>query len=167
MLGYKASMSSERRREHHAFLRNKFPKLHDELHHARSWVDNGNFLDALTTRAPNQLEFCKISMEHAPTRLLDKLIETSTAPNVDLAPRALQTTRPSKPTCHLCGETLAESIADVIDFSLLKCSCGNKYAHTHCAEKHLSNQSQCVACKKSYMLNNIKHSTLRQTLLRF
>lgn len=168
MLGYNARMSSLQRKEHHEKLKTKFDnKINDELEYAYGWMGNGNFLDALQNQAPNQIEYCKRSMEHPPLKLLEKMQRETNVRTITLTRKKCEADIMSKPSCYLCGKTLAESIVSITDFSLLKCNCGQQYAHISCADKHISNNSQCGICKKYIMLNHIRHSNLHKTLLRF
>lgn len=168
MLGYNAKMSSEDRLKHHESLKKKYSnKLNDELQYAYCWVSNGDFLDTLQTQAPNQVDYCKHSMENPPLQLLDKMSNETKMAAITLTKKKCQADIQRDPTCYLCGKRLANSIVQIIDFSLLKCNCGQQYAHIKCADDHISNSSQCTICKKYIMLNNIKHSNLQQMLLRF
>jgi hypothetical protein len=168
MLGYNSRMTSLERKKHHETLKSKFNnKINAELEYAYMWVGNGDFLDALDNRAPNQIEYCKRSMEHPPLKLLDKMQRETTVKSITLTKKKCEADLLSKPSCYLCGKTLASSIVSIIDFSLLKCNCGQQYAHISCADNHITKSSQCSICKKYILLNHIRHSNLQQTLLRF
>lgn len=161
-------MSSLDRKKHHETLREKFNhKMDPELEYAYRWVNDGNFIDALKTKAPNQIQYCKRSMENPPVKLLNKMEEETTVGEITLVKNKCEADLITTPSCYLCGNTLAKSILEIIDFSLLKCNCGQQYAHIECADKHISKHSQCTICKKYIMLNHVKHSNLQQTLLRF
>lgn len=168
MLGYNVQMTSEERIKHHKKLQEKYEnKINTQLEYAYNWVGDGNFLDALQNRAPNQIQYCKRSMEHPPVKLLDKMMEETTAEDIKLVKKKCEADLLSTPSCYICGNTLAKSIVEIIDFSLMKCNCGHQYAHIKCADTHISKHSQCGICKKYIMLNHVKHSNLQQTLLRF
>ena len=168
MLGYNVKMTSEDRIKHHERLKKKFNnKLNQELQYAYEWVSNGDFLDTLETQAPNQVDYCKYSMENPPLQLLQKMSNETKLAAITLIKKKCEADVQRNPTCYLCGNILAKSIVEIIDFSLLKCNCGQHYAHIKCADTHISNSSQCRICKKNIMLNNVKHSNLQQTLLRF
>lgn len=168
MLGYNAKMSSEERIKHHLDLKKQYDnKLNTELDYAYRWVTNGNFLDALETQAPNQIDYCKHSMENPPLQLLQKMSNETKVAAITLTRKKCEADIQRNPTCYLCGKTLANSIVEIIDFALLKCNCGQQYVHIECADTHISTTSQCGICKRYIVLNNIKHSNLQQTLLRF
>lgn len=168
MLGYNATMSSEERLKHHEALKKKYDnKLDEELQYAYSWVSNGDFLDTLKECAPNQVDYCKHSMENPPLDLLEKMSKETKLGAITLTRKKCEADVQRNPTCYLCGEMLATSIVQIINFSLLKCNCGQQYAHIKCADEYISKSSQCGICKKYIMLNNIKHSNLHKTLLRF
>ena len=168
MLGYNVKMTSKERINHHEYLKKKFNnKLDQELQYAYEWVSNGDFLDMLKTQAPNQVDYCKHSMENPPLQLLQKMSSNTKVGAITLIKRKCETDVQRSPTCYLCGKILAKSIVQIIDFSLLKCNCGQHYAHIKCADEYISVSSQCKICKKYIMLNNLKHSNLQQTLLRF
>lgn len=168
MLGYKACMSSKEIAEHHQSLKKKYEnRLDTELEYAYRWITNGNFRDALQNQAPNQIDYCKHSMEHPPLKLLNKMFNETKEAAITLTRKKFEADIQRKPTCYLCGKTLAKSIVEIIDFSLLKCNCGQQYTHIKCADDHISITSQCGICKKNIILNNVKHSNLQQTLLRF
>lgn len=161
-------MTSLERQEHHEQLKTKYNnKIDDELEYAYKWLGNGDFLDALHNQAPNQIEYCKRSMENPPLKLLEKMQRDTTVKAITLTKKKCEVDVLSKPACYLCGKTLANSIVSITDFSLLKCNCGQQYAHIQCADNHISKFSQCNICKKYIMLNHIRHSNLQRTLLRF
>tara|TARA_B100000519_G_C14186338_1_gene410926 strand:- start:356 stop:862 length:507 start_codon:yes stop_codon:yes gene_type:complete len=168
MLGYNAQMTSEERLKHHEALKKKFNnKIDVELEYAYCWVSNGDFLDTLNHQAPNQVDYCKQSMENPPLQLLNKMSKETKMSAITLTKKKCETEVQQNPTCYVCGKMLATSIVQIIDFSLLKCLCGQQYAHIKCADEYISKSSQCGICKKYILLNNIKHSNLQQTLLRF
>jgi hypothetical protein len=168
MLGYNAKMTSEERLKHHEALKKKYEnRLDMELEYAYVWMSNGDFLDTLKECAPNQVDYCKNSMENPPLQLLEKMSNETKVAAITLTKTKCQADVQKNPTCYLCGDMLATSIVQIIDFSLLKCNCGQQYAHIKCADDHISNCSQCGICKKYIVLNNVRHSNLQQTLLRF
>ena len=85
MLGYNAEMSSEDRLKHHESLKKKFNnKINVELQYAYRWVSNGDFLDTLQHQAPNQVDYCKHSMEHPPLKLLNKMSKETSLSEITL-----------------------------------------------------------------------------------
>ena len=106
MLGYNAKMSSLERKEHHEKLKSKYDnEINDELEYAYAWMGNGNFLDALQNKAPNQIEYCKRSMENPPLKLLEKMQRETTAQAITLTKKKCEADIMSKPSCYLCGKT--------------------------------------------------------------
>jgi len=168
MLGYNAEMSSKERLAHHKTLQGKFDKkLSTELNFAYNWVGNGIFLDVLSNKSPNQIHYCREAMENPPLKLLDHMAKTTDVPIITLKKKSFTAEVDQTPSCILCNRKLATSIVEIIDFALMKCNCGTKYVHVECADKLITSTSQCTVCKKYIMLNNIKHSSLQETLLRF
>lgn len=167
MLGYNASMTVKEKRDHHKKLTEMLPDKKKELAYAYSWMSNRIFLDAVSSDNPSQYEFATAGMIHPPLKLLQSLKECSSKPKIELKQPTFELAHPLPPKCNLCEEKLAENICTKIDYSILKCSCGQQWCHVKCCEQLLMNKPQCYLCKKYFTLSTMKNSSLQQTLLRF
>lgn len=160
-------MTVEEKREHHKKLKRKLPDKSKELEYAYNWMSNRNFLDAVSIDVPNQYEYAGKTMIHAPTKLLQALKERSKNPKMTLKQPTLTMSHPAHPKCNLCEENLAKNIREKINYSIIKCQCGQQWCHVKCCEGFLMKKPQCTLCKKYFTLTTMKNSSLQETLLRF
>lgn len=168
MLGYTSGMTSKERWSHHRKLKLRYGnELNEELNFAYDWVSKPSFLTGLQTNRRDVLNYCKKSMENPPVDLLNKLIETTDNSNIQFQHLTIEPEIDSSPTCSMCAKKLANSIVELTDFASIKCGCGQKYSHVECADRFIGDNPQCISCKRYFILNNVKNSTLQQTLLKF
>lgn len=167
MLGYTSIMTSAERWSHHKHLQEKFGnELKAELKYAYEWVSKPSFLNGLDNcKREDVLAFCKSSMENPPVTLLNHMIKETESYDFGFSYAAIEPDIESFPTCGLCGDKLANSIVEVVDFAIMVCRCGNKCSHVKCADNYIGDHPQCAICKKYYTLD-VKNSTLRQILLK-
>jgi hypothetical protein len=168
MLGYTSLMTSEERLNHHKNLQQKFGnELKAELNFAYAWVSNPSFLQGLDNKKRKDvLAFCKSSIENPPIRLLNHMMQKTERYDPKFSYKSIEPEIESFPKCNLCGEKLADSIVEVVNFSEVSCRCGKRCSHVDCADKYIESNPQCVVCKK-YFLLEVRNSTLRQMLLKF
>lgn len=166
-MGYDASMTATEKLIHHKRLEKMLPEKKKELEYAYKWMSNRNFLDAVSSDSPTQYDYACKTMLHPPQKLLKSLKKNSSNPQIQLVTPSLNFTQPTTPKCNLCEEKLADTIRDKINYSVVKCNCGQQWCHVKCTEKLLMNRPQCMLCKKYFTLTTMKNSSLQQTLLRF
>lgn len=168
MLGYKSEMTSKQRWNHHLQLKKRTgTKIQAELDFAYHWMSHPSFLTGMETKRSDMLEFCKRSMENAPVDLLDHMIKQNKTNDVKFHCKMDVPCVAAFPKCCCCTKKLADSIVEITSFSCVKCDCGQQISHIECADKQIGKTPQCSVCKKYFILNNIKDSTLQQTLLKF
>lgn len=160
-------MTVDEKREHHNKLRQILPNKSKELEYAYNWMSNRVFLDAVCTDVPNQYDFASKNMVHPPIKLLQTLKKRSKQPEMKLKEPTLTMAPPMHPKCNLCEKELADNIRERINYSVVKCQCGQQWCHIKCCEGFLMKKPHCTLCKKYFTLTTMKNSSLQQTLLRF